>query len=225
MKIAVKLGGFSFPSELDAEKTRTYANLISRVQRDGNQLVVVTGGGKNARKYVDAARRLGANEAFCDHIGILVTRLNAKLLITSLGDDAYPEVPESLEELRRIFQFGKIVVMGGLQPGHSTNAVAALAAETIGASILINATNVDGVYTADPRTDPKAKKFSEISTEKLLSITLSQHVEAGSYELMDPVAVRVIERSHIPAWVISGEDPENIARVLKGEHVGTKITS
>ena len=224
VKIAIKLGGFSFPLELDAGKIRAYANLISGVQREGNQLVVVTGGGKNARKYIDAARKLGASEAFCDHIGILVTRLNAKLLITSLGNDAYPEVPESLEELRRVFQLGKIVVMGGLQPGHSTNAVAALAAETIGASILINATNVDGVYTTDPKKDPKATKFSEISTEKL-SIVVSQHNEAGSYELMDSVAVKVIERSHIPAWVISGETPENITRVLKGEHVGTKITS
>jgi uridylate kinase len=225
VKIAIKLGGFSFPADLEVEKIKTYANLIARFQREGNRMVIVTGGGKNARKYIEAARRLGASETLCDHIGILVARLNAQLLITSLGDYAYPEVPESIEELRRFFEVGKVVVMGGLQPGHSTNAVAAIAAETVGASLLINVTNVDGVYTSDPKKDRKAKKINEISTDQLLSLTSSEHVSAGSYELMDPVSVRIIERSHIPTWIISGEDPENISRVLKGEHVGTKVTS
>jgi len=225
VKIAIKLGGFSFPEDPAVEKIRTYANLIARFQREGNRIVIVTGGGKNARKYIEAARKLGASETLCDQIGILVARLNAQLLITSLGDSAYPEVPESIEELRHFFEVGKVVVMGGLQPGHSTNAVAALAAETIGASLLINVTNVDGVYTADPKKDPKAKKIDEISTDKLLSLTSSKHISAGSYELMDPVSVRIIERSHIPTWIVSGEDLENIVRVMKGEHVGTKVTS
>jgi uridylate kinase len=225
MKIAIKLGGFLFPADLDSDKIRTYGDLISKIHRDGNQVVVVTGGGKNARRYIDAARRNGASEALCDQIGILASRLNAKLFIISLGDDAYPDVPESVEALKRVFQLGKIVVMGGLQPGHSTNAVTAIAAETVGAQLLINVTNVDGVYTADPKKDPNAKKMDEVSTEKLLSLTSSESVAAGSYELMDPVSIKIIERSHIPTWIISGEDPDNITRVLKGEHVGTRVTS
>jgi uridylate kinase len=174
---------------------------------------------------IEASRKLGANEALCDQIGILVTRLNARLLITSMGDDAYPKVPETIEDLRHYFESGKVIVMGGLQPGHSTNAVTALAAESIGASVLVNVTNVDGVYTADPKKDPKAKKFDEISTDKLLSLISGEEVSAGSYELLDPVSVRIIERSHIPTWIVSGEDPENILKILKGKHVGTKITS
>ncbi len=225
MKIAIKLGGFSFPADLDVEKIRTYAELFSRLQNDGNRLVIVTGGGKNARKYIEASRRLGANEAFCDEIGIEVARLNARLLITSLDEDAYPEVPENLEELKRFFQLGRIVVMGGLQPGHSTNAVAALAAETIGASVLVNVTDVEGVYTADPKRDPEARKIDEIAAEELLGLASRESLAAGSYELMDPLSVMIIERSHIPTWIVSGEEPENILKVLRGEHVGTKITS
>ena len=225
MKIAVKLGGFSFPLELGVEEIKKYGEMFSEIKREGNQLIVVTGGGKNARKYIEASRKLGANEALCDQIGILVTRLNARLLITSMGDDAYPKVPETIEDLRHYFESGKVIVMGGLQPGHSTNAVTALAAESIGASVLINVTNVDGVYTADPKKDPKAKKFDEISTDKLLSLISGEEVLAGSYELLDPVSVRIIERSHIPTWIMSGEDPENILKILKGKHVGTKITS
>ena len=225
MKIAVKLGGFSFPLELDVEEIKKYGGLFSELKRKGNQLIVVTGGGKNARKYIEAARNLGASEAVCDQIGILVTRLNARLLITSMGDDAYPKVPETIEDLRHYFESGRVIVMGGLQPGHSTNAVTALAAESIGASVLVNLTNVDGVYTADPKKDPKAKKFDEISTDKLLSLISGEEMTAGSYELLDPVSVRIIERSHIPTWIVSGEDPENILKILKGKHVGTKITS
>jgi len=225
MKIAVKLGGFSFPLELGVEEIKKYGGLFSELKRKGNQLVVVTGGGKNARKYIEAARKLGASEAVCDQIGILVTRLNARLLITSMGDDAYPKVPETIEDLRLYFESGKVIVMGGLQPGHSTNAVTALAAESIGASVLVNLTNVDGVYTADPKKDPKAKKFDEISTDKLLSLISGEEMMAGSYELLDPVSVRIIERSHIPTWIVSGEDPENMLKILKGKHVGTKITS
>ncbi len=225
MKIAVKLGGFSFPLELGVEEIKKYGGLFSELKRKGNQLIVITGGGKNARKYIEAARKLGASEAVCDQIGILVTRLNARLLITSMGDDAYPKVPETIEDLRLYFESGKVIVMGGLQPGHSTNAVTALAAESIGASVLVNLTNVDGVYTADPKKDPKAKKFDEISTDKLLSLISGEEMTAGSYELLDPVSVRIIERSHIPTWIVSGEDPENILKILKGKHVGTKITS
>ena len=225
MKIAVKLGGFSFPLELGVEEIKKYGGLFSELKRKGNQLVVVTGGGKNARKYIEAARKLGASEAVCDQIGILVTRLNARLLIISMGDDAYPKVPETIEDLRLYFESGKVIVMGGLQPGHSTNAVTALAAESIGASVLVNLTNVDGVYTADPKKGPKAKKFDEISTDKLLSLISGEEMMAGSYELLDPVSVRIIERSHIPTWIVSGEDPENMLKILKGKHVGTKITS
>ena len=225
MKIAVKLGGFSFPLELGVEEIKKYGGLFSELKRKGNQLVVVTGGGKNARKYIEAARKLGASEAVCDQIGILVTRLNARLLIISMGDDAYPKVPETIEDLRLYFESGKVIVMGGLQPGHSTNAVTALAAESIGASVLVNLTNVDGVYTADPKKDPKAKKFDEISTDKLLSLISGEEMMAGSYELLDPVSVRIIERSHIPTWIVSGEDTENMLKILKGKHVGTKITS
>jgi uridylate kinase len=50
-------------------------------------------------------------------------------------------------------------------------------------------------------------------------------MSAGSYELLDPVSVRIIERSHIPTWIVSGEDPENVSKILNGKHVGTKITS
>lgn len=223
MKLVLKLGGFIFPADLDSRKIELYAELIKKLRKQGYRMIVVAGGGETARRYIEAARKLGASESVCDQLGIYVSRLNARLLIEALEEEAYPEVPENVEELRRFFTLGKVVAMGGLQPGHSTNAVAVVAAETVHADALVNVTDVEGVYTHDPAKHPKAKKIDQISTRELLRIVLKGGVGAGQYELVDPLAVKMIGRSRIPTWVVSGKEPSNVERVLRGEKVGTKI--
>ena len=223
MKITVKIGGHVFPSRLDLKKISAYAEMFKRLRSDGHRLTVVTGGGEEARKYINAARKLGGSELVCDLIGIQVSRLNARLLISRLGRDAYPEPPTSVDELRKAFETGKIVVLGGLQPGQSTNAVAAVSAESVNADLLINATDVDGVYTADPEKDPDAKKLDEIGAGELLKKILSRELWAGSYELFDPVAIKIVKRSRILTRIIDGRKVGNIERVIKGEKLGTLI--
>ncbi len=222
MKAVLKLGGFAFDSELSGTKIGTYAKVIKSFSSK-NQIAVVTGGGPFARKYIAAARELGASESVCDEIGIYVSRLNARLLIAGLESSAFPEVPERLEDLMTYVTSGLIVVMGGLQPGQSTNAAAALAAESLRADLLVNATDVDGVYNADPRKDPNAKKLDNVTPEELMRILSAGGVRAGEYELMDPVAIQLIRRSKIPVTIIDGRDPSNIEKALHGKHVGTKI--
>ncbi|MBS7651318.1 MAG: UMP kinase [Candidatus Bathyarchaeia archaeon] len=224
MKLVVKAGGYLFPSEIDTEDIQRFTAVMRQIRSRGHDIVIVTGGGFKARQYIEAVRRLGGDEAYCDEVGIRFARLNALLLISSLGDDAYPEVPETLQRLRAYHQHGKIVVLGGLQPGQSTNAVAALAAETVGADMLINATDVDGVYLKDPKKDPSAKMLEEVSVKDLMRIILDEKVEAGGYKLFDPIAIKIIERSKIPTWILNGRDPENIIRVVDGGKVGTRVT-
>jgi uridylate kinase len=223
LKLVLKFGGFIFPADLDSRKIRLYADLIKKLRKQGHRMIVVAGGGETARRYIEAARTLGASESVCDQLGIYVARLNARLLIEALEEEAYPEVPENVEELRRFFASGRVVAMGGLQPGHSTNAVAVIVAETVHADALVNVTDVEGVYTQDPTKYPKARKLDQISTRELLSMVLKGGIGAGEYELVDPLAVRMINRSRIPTWIVSGKDPSNIERVLRGEKVGTKI--
>lgn len=222
MKAVLKLGGFAFDPELTTGKIERYADIIRRFYRK-NQLVVVTGGGVTARKYIAAVRKLGASETFCDQIGIYVSRLNAQLFARALGDAAFPEIPDRLETLPTSAMSGLVVVLGGLQPGQSTNAVAALAAEAINADLLISATDVEGVYTADPRKYPRAKKLDRVTPEDLMRILSSEGVWAGEYALMDPIAIRIIRRSKIPVTVIDGRDPLNLEKVLRGKNVGTRI--
>jgi len=223
LRIVVKLGGHVFPLKLEAERISGYVKVLKKLRGKGHELVVVTGGGANARLYIDAARNLGANESLCDELGIEVAKLNARLLIAGLGEDAYSNVPESVGEIGAAFESGKIVVLGGLVPGQSTDSVAAMVSELIGASMLVKATDTDGIYTADPKKDPKAKKLDEISCAQLREMLLRLPMGAGEYELLDPVALRIVERSRIPLWVVDGRKPENIERIVKGERIGTLV--
>ncbi len=223
MKIVVKLGGFAFPLKINEELIKSFALKFREIHESGHKLTIVAGGGEAARIYINAARKLGASESFCDQLGILVSRLNAKLIIASLNELAAPKIPESLDEFQSLLPLNKIIVMGGLQPGHSTNAVAALIAELIKADLLINVTDVDGVYTKDPRKNPDAKLLEEVTINQLQEILSLNEVKAGTYKLLDFLAIKIIERSKIPTWIINGKNPSNLIKVIKGEKIGTKI--
>jgi uridylate kinase len=222
LKAVLKLGGFVFDSELSGKRVGTYAKVMKEFS-EKNRLVAVTGGGSIARKYIDAARELGASEFMCDQIGIHVSRLNAQLLTTALGQAAFPKIPESPDDLMASIGSELIVVMGGLQPGQSTNAVAALAAELMHADVLVNATDVDGVYGADPRKDPNATKLDEVTPDQLMGILSKEGFKAGEYDLMDPMALRIVKRSNIPVVIVDGRDPSNITKALSGKRIGTQI--
>ncbi len=224
MRAVVKLGGALFKRDPDVDAIRTMGKTLSSFVGEGNQLVAVAGGGQNARVYIDAARKLGADESTCDLLGIGVTRSNAELLRLSLGSVGVPKIPTLLSELNHLVSTGKAVVLGGLQPGQSTNAVAALAAEITRADFLVNATDVAGVYTADPKRDPKAKLLRSVSVEKLLSWALSGDVYAGKYELLDPVALKIMQRARIPTRFVSLEDPSNVTSALRGRDIGTLVS-
>lgn len=223
MKAVVKVGGFAFPSEGRKDLVSDYVKMFRELVGE-HHILVVAGGGDIARVYIKAARKLGVPESLCDHLGILVSRLNARLLVDGLGEYAFPEIPVNIDELKHYFSSGKIVAMGGLTPGHSTNAVAAIAAETIDADLFINATDVEGVYTSDPNKDKNAQKLDEVSVGRLGEILSKVEISAGAYELMDPLAVRIIHRSKIPTVILDGRTPANVVKALRGEKIGTRLT-
>lgn len=221
-KFVLKLGGFLFSSKPDLVLINRYVEVIKKLASESLKLVVVTGGGELARTYINIARGLALSESICDELGIYATRLNARLFVHKLGDLCFPEVPTSISELITAFRLKPVVVMGGLTPGQSTDAVAALAAESINAELLIRVLDVDGIYTSDPKKNPDAEKLEEINIDDLLKWALSDRYWAGDYRLIDPVAVKILKRARVNVIYI-GKNPENIEKVIKGEKIGTRV--
>ena len=219
-RIVIKLSGSLFGMD-DPKILKEYAAFFIRMSKIC-QPIIIAGGGKIARHYILHARSSGADESTLDELGIEVSRLNAKLLIYAMQDKAYPHPPTNLKEVTHAADSGLIVITGGLHPGQSTNATAALIAEKVRASVFLNATDVDGVYDSDPNKNKNAKKFKRIELKKLRNMLVHQESIAGGYDLMDIVALKVIERSKIKTRVIKA-DIKTLEKVIKGSPEGTEI--
>ncbi|MCK9580430.1 MAG: UMP kinase [Methanoregula sp.] len=222
--VVISLGGSILIPGLENHRIRDYVPVLKKIAKKC-QLYVVVGGGGEARRYIEVSRKMGIDEGTSDEIGILITRLNATLLIASLGNDAYPKVAETHNEAKKFGESGKIVIMGGITPGQTTDAVAAVLSERVNAAVFINATSVDGIYTADPKKDPKATRFDTMTPRKLLTIVGGTGLGAGSNNVLDIVAARVVERSNIPLIVLDGSKPANLSdAILKGMFRGTIVS-
>ena len=223
--LVIKLGGhlISTLRGINLNLLKAYASLLSSLYSGGRWCIIV-GGGEEARRYIQAARNLGLSESLCDSIAVKITRIHARILAALIGEKAYQEIPESLEEIIEYASLGRIVVAGGLQPAQSTTAVAALAAEALKAEKLIIATDVDGVYTSDPKKDPDAKLLEKVTLSKLEEILSESPHVAGEYKLIDMLALKILRRSKIRTIVLNGNKPENLEKAIRGEKIGTLIT-
>lgn len=223
MKIVISLGGSVIvPDEINQEYFKKFADFVKEVHKR-HRIAIITGGGKLARRYIEIARRFGANEAFCDIIGIEATRLNSRLMIAAIGEDANSEPLKEFEEARNLID-SKIIVMGGTHPGHSTDAVSAILAEYINADLLINATDVNGIYDKDPNNHKDAVMYKRLSADQLVDIVKSHSLGAGDYKLIDILAAKVIQRSKIRTIFLNGNNFENMRNAINGKKfVGTVI--
>lgn len=219
-RIVIKLSGRIFGLD-NVKILKDYASFLVKISKIC-QPVVITGGGNIARHYITHARSSGADESTLDELGIEISRLNAKLLIYALKNKAYSHPPTTLQEVKHAVDDGLIVVTGGLHPGQSTNGTAALIAEKIGAEQFLNATDVDGVYDMDPNKFKNAKKFKRIELKNLRNMLVHEDSLAGGYDLMDIVALKIIERSKIKTRILKA-DIKILEKAIKGVDVGTEI--
>ena len=221
--MVVKLTGKLFDDRSRAGVLREVAEVISRKASQGFRLAVVVGGGRRARDYIELGRDLGLSEGVLDMLGIEMSRVNALLLASLVGGVAYLPIPRSVEEFLRAWSTGKVVVLGGLQPGQSTNAVAALVAELVRADLLINATDVAGIYDSNPKENPNAKLLKEVRAEVLEGMLRSEEL-AGLYELFDRVAINIVKRSRVPLVFLSAYDVKSLEGAIEGgEFTGTQV--
>ncbi|MEK6908068.1 MAG: UMP kinase [Thermoproteota archaeon] len=219
-RIVIKLSGRIFSMD-NAKMLKDYASFLVKISKIC-QPIIIAGGGNIARHYIAHARSSGADESTLDELGIEISRLNAKLLIYALKNKAYSHPPTTLQEVRHAVDDGLIVVTGGLHPGQSTNGTAALIAEKINAEQFLNATDVDGVYDRDPNKFKNAKKFKRIELKNLRNMLVHEDSLAGGYDLMDIVALKIIERSKIKTRILQA-DIKTLEKAIKGMDVGTEI--
>ena len=180
--VVVSIGGsILVPGNNDSEYIARLAEMLKGLA-DGTRLAVVCGGGKTARYYAEVGGALGGDTYQLDILGIGATRLNAQLLSLALGD--MPDrVPETVEETAEKAAPGRIAVMGGTEPGHTTDAVAAMVAKAMKADRIVNASNVDAVYSADPRADPDAVRYERMTIAQLKEVVYQDH-DAGKSSVL-----------------------------------------
>ncbi|HDM92667.1 MAG TPA: UMP kinase [Candidatus Korarchaeota archaeon] len=223
MRLTLLLGGIVFDrAKEDQTILDAYRDIIIRLVEKGYKLIVVAGGGRLAREYIESASRYGVNKAFLDYIGIMATRLNAALVIASLWSRAYPRVPETYEEALSGIHGYDVVVMGGMAPAQSTDAVAAVMSEMTNSKLMIKATGAKGVYDRPPE-EPGATFIPRITYKDLLKIVQRYQFEPGKYELLDPIAIKVLERSKVRCIILNGLEPQAVLGAVSGEEVGTVV--
>lgn len=223
MRIVIAIGGSILLKEYDNKKFEEYAKIIRQINQE-HEIFIVVGGGRPARDYIGVVRDMGLSESICDEIGIEVTRINARLLQLALRDVSYPGIPENFQEALEYSAVGKIVIMGGTEPAHSTDAVSSILAEYVDADLVINATSVDGLYDKDPNKFDDAVMFSEVTPDKLLEIVSTNDNKAGTYEFIDKTAIGIIKRSNIKTVIVNGNNPENVRTAIT-EPIGTLIVN
>lgn len=202
------------------------AEQVRDVVREGVEVALVVGGGNIFRGLAAAAR--GMDRATGDYMGMLATVMNGLALQDALEKAGMPtrvmsaiamnEVAEPYIRRRamRHLEKGRVVILaaGTGNPYFTTDTAAALRAVEIGATVLLKGTTVDGVYTADPKVDPNAKRHEELTYSQILADRLG---------VLDSTAVSLCMDNELPIIVFDMNQPDNIRRAALGEPVGTRI--
>jgi len=230
-RVVLKLSGEAFADAslgygIDPETVDRTAEEIAAVHKEGYEIAIVVGGGNIFRGLSKAAKNM--DRANADYMGMLATVINALALRDSLeraGAECrvqtaivIQEVAEPYIRLRAIrhLEKGRIVIFAGGtgNPFFTTDTAAALRAAEIGADIVMKATQVDGVYSADPTKDPSAVRYANLTFAETLQRDL---------RFMDQAAISLCRENNLPILVFDMGVKGNILKAVRGETVGTLV--
>lgn len=230
-RILVKLSGEALGGEggrsINPEAVNSMAEQIREVRDLGVQVVIVLGGGNIFRGLAGSEK--GIERATGDYMGMLATVINSLALqdaLEKLGVATRVQTAITMAQVAEPFirrravrhlEKGRVVIFGGGtgNPFFSTDTAAALRANEIGAEVILKATKVDGIYDSDPKKNPKARRFSQITYLEALQKQL---------KVMDSTAFSLCMDNKMPIIVFDLFKPHNLKRVVLGEKVGTLVT-
>jgi uridylate kinase len=231
-RILLKLSGEALMGEqsygIDPVVAARIASDISEIQALGVQTAIVIGGGNIFRGLAASAR--GMDRSTADYMGMLATVINALALQDALEQHSVATRVLTAIEMRAVaepfirrrairhLEKGRVVVFaaGTGNPYFTTDTAAALRAMEIKADVILKATKVDGIYTADPVQHPDAERYEQISYLQVLQERL---------QVMDATAISLCMDNRLPIVVFNLRTPGNIRRVVMGESVGTTVTA
>jgi uridylate kinase len=229
-RVLLKLSGEALMGSqsfgIDEAVVRAIAAEISRVHALGVEIAVVVGGGNIIRGL--AASHRGLDRVTGDNMGMLATVINALALQDALEKQNVPTRVQTAIEIRAVaepvirrrairhLEKGRVVIFaaGTGNPFFTTDSAAALRANEIHADVLLKATRVDGVYTADPRQDPAARLLPELTYQQVLEQDL---------RVMDAAAISLCRDNDLTIVIFNLDEPGNIGRVVRGERVGSIV--
>jgi uridylate kinase len=230
-RIMLKLSGEALMGELghgiDPLVVTLIADQVKAIKALGVEVSLVIGGGNIFRGVAGATK--GMDRVTADHMGMLATMINALALQDALEQKQVPtrvmsgiDVPKVAESYirrraMRHLEKGRVVIFGAGtgNPYFSTDTAAALRANEIAAQVVMKATNVDGIYSADPKKDPKATKYDRITFQEVLERNL---------KVMDAAAIALCRENKLPILVFDMMKPGNLLAAVKGEVVGTIVS-
>ncbi len=217
MKIVISLGGsIIIPKELDVKFLKDFSNLIKKLKKK-HKFSIICGGGYTARLYTRKKKELGLTTDQAHKLGIFATHLNSKLMAQILGGKFSNQHPEKIGRMRGL------LVSGGYKVGWTTDTDAALIAKTMKADVLINLTNVEGVYTKDPNKYKNAEFIKEMNWKNFEEMFGKKITGAGKHYVFDPVAGQICKKNKIKVVVMS-KDIKNLNNFInKRKFVGTVI--
>jgi uridylate kinase len=227
MVMVISLGGsIVAPGNADGQFLKQFSNLIRGLIEENSErrFIFVVGGGGPARIWQDAYREACGDSALhedADWIGIMATRLNAQLVKAVMAGLCCQDVvtdPTCAEPLK-----GNVLVAAGWKPGFSSDNDAVLLAERFNAKTVINLSNIEKVYTADPKKDPAARPLDHISWDDFRAMIGDEWVP-GKNVPFDPVASRHAHEIGLKVICAAGRNLENLKKIIcGGDFTGTTI--
>lgn len=215
-KIVFSVGGsIVVPNEVDAKFVKGFSKLIKKYKKK-IAFSIVVGGGKTARRYVEAGKRFGLKIQELHEIGIAATHMNANFVAKAINGKFSNEHPTKIGKKKGLF------VSGGYKVGWTTDTDAAFIAKSMKAKVLVNVTDVKGVYTKNPKKYKDVKFLSKLNWKRFFEIVGTKVVPSGHY-VFDPIAAKICRRNKIKVIVLNN-NLKNLENFLKGkEFIGTII--
>jgi uridylate kinase len=223
VRIVLRIGGSVVASPVEPELIGEYSDMVKTLRAKGHQVALVVGGGTLAREFIGVAKALGLKQKAQDEIAISISRTYAQLFLKKIGNAGCEAVPCTIKEAVECVSTGKLAIMGGLKPGMTTDAVAALLAQSLKADLLVKATNQEGIFDKDPEKHADAVKLDHLSYEDLTRVCADGRHKAGIHQVLDPVAIRILKQTRVKVIVVSGFKPRNVLMAVEGKSVGTLV--